>query len=164
MRRVAVRAAGALVAAGVVVAGVVVAGLAAGSGPAMAGGPSRALPGVIVDYAVPQNVKVRPSTFRPYKDVEFTHVHWTRLNATSGAATGTMRVNTCDPACASAHYVSEPATLTFRTVTKARRPYFNCGAAAVRPGPVSRLLGKTRITLELSPAATAPTPRIHCGG
>ncbi|WP_067494977.1 hypothetical protein [Actinoplanes sp. TFC3] len=81
-----------------------------------------AKPAVIVDYGVtPAKVKVKPATFRPYKDVEFTSVHWTKLTATTGAATAVQRVNTCKPSCADGNYKSDKVTLTFSKVRSTPR-------------------------------------------
>ncbi|MEV4349837.1 hypothetical protein AB0J83_35715 [Actinoplanes sp. NPDC049596] len=88
------------------VAGLVTAGTAQAATPG---------PGVVVDYAA-HTVKVKPTAFQPYKDVNFTNVKWTSLTATAGDATATRNVNTCSPACAAGHYQHTRVKLHFTDV------------------------------------------------
>ncbi|MEU8819955.1 hypothetical protein [Actinoplanes sp. NPDC048796] len=72
-------------------------------------------PGVVVDYAA-HTVKVRPASFQPYKDVNYTSVKWTALTSTTGDATAIRNINTCVPACAAGHYQHTRVKLHFTNV------------------------------------------------
>ncbi|MEV4347870.1 hypothetical protein AB0J83_25725 [Actinoplanes sp. NPDC049596] len=105
-----------------------------------------AKPGVVVDYASGV-VGIMPKTFRPYKDVVYTNVRWTRLNATTGDATATRGVNTCRPDCAAGNYRRTPVRLHFTGVKVAggERVFSRAEVTDVRTGetfssglPVSR--------------------------
>ncbi|WP_328471952.1 hypothetical protein OHA21_08590 [Actinoplanes sp. NBC_00393] len=80
--------------------------------PAQAAAPK---PGVVADYAY-HKIKVKPKTFRPYKDVYYSNVRWTSLTRTTGQATATRNVNTCVPSCADANYKKTKVELKFTRV------------------------------------------------
>ena len=76
-------------------------------------------PGVVIDYGYTTPVvKVRPKTIWPYKDVHYTKMRWSKLTSTKGYATGTQHINTCEPSCADANYISTKVTMTFTRVRK----------------------------------------------
>ena len=75
------------------------------------------LPGVVVDYGmVTPVVKVRPSTFQPFKDIYYTSVRWSKLTSTMGYATGVRHINTCNPSCADANYITDRVSMKFTKV------------------------------------------------
>ncbi|MEU4222373.1 hypothetical protein [Actinoplanes sp. NPDC026623] len=74
-----------------------------------------AKPGVVVDYDY-HTVKVKPKTIWPYKDINFTKIHWTGLNGSAGYATAVQNVNTCIPNCAEANYKHTKVKLKFTRV------------------------------------------------
>ncbi|GAA2601234.1 hypothetical protein GCM10010435_95780 [Winogradskya consettensis] len=94
---------------------IVSAGLFAGPADAAA-----AKPAVVVDYGSAKVVtKVKPKTIRPYKDVSYTSVHWTKLTGSTGYATAVRKVNTCVPDCATGKVKSDKVSLKFTRVRKA---------------------------------------------
>ncbi|MET8152569.1 hypothetical protein ACIBSW_16120 [Actinoplanes sp. NPDC049668] len=74
-----------------------------------------AKPGVVVDYAYHQ-IKVKPKSIRPYKDLDFSKLRWTSLTASTGYATGVQNVNTCIPDCAAGNYRHTKVKLKFTRV------------------------------------------------
>jgi hypothetical protein len=72
-------------------------------------------PGVVVDYAH-HTVKVKPKTIRPFKDMYFSSVRWTKLTTSTGHATAVQNVNTCRPTCADANYKRTKVRLKFTRV------------------------------------------------
>jgi hypothetical protein len=74
-----------------------------------------AKPGVVVDYDY-HAVKVKPKTIRPYKDLNFTKISWTKLTGSTGYATAVRNVNTCVPNCAAANYTHTKVKLKFTRV------------------------------------------------
>ena len=83
-----------------------------------AAGPAEAAarkPGVVVDYDY-HKIKVKPKTFRPYKDVYFSGVRWTKLTKSTGKATAVQHINTCVPDCAAGNYRKARVSLKFNRV------------------------------------------------
>lgn len=100
---------------------VVVASAGLSAGPAQAATPK---PGVVVDYA-DHTVEVKPKTIRPFKDLYFSSVRWTKLTTSTGHATAVQNVNTCQPSCADANFKRTEVTLKFTRVRPSDcRPVF----------------------------------------
>jgi hypothetical protein len=134
---------------------VAVAAMASGAG-------ATSLPGVPSNGVRPE-IQQRPSSvsFGTGGDLRLTDIEWGRGTATHARATGTVAVNSCDPDCASGGLRTQRAELTFRVVTHADVPYFNCVRVHLGPGPAATSLGAHELNLPLSPAAYRGT--VSCG-
>jgi hypothetical protein len=74
-----------------------------------------AKPGVVVDYAY-HTIKVKPKKVRPFEDLDFSNIHWTRLTGSTGYATAIQNFNTCIPSCAAGNYKHTAVKLRFSRV------------------------------------------------
>lgn len=76
-----------------------------------------AAPRTILLDDLSQHPAVKPSTFRVTNTVSLSGLHWYQWGASTATGTGTMKINKCDPSCASGHIrVLQGAQLQVRGV------------------------------------------------
>ncbi|MCY1141032.1 hypothetical protein OWR29_23795 [Actinoplanes sp. Pm04-4] len=101
--------------------------ITAGSSLVAAPASAAAKPGVVVNYwSTPVVVKVKPKKIEPFKDLYYTNIKWTKLTSSTGYATSIRHINSCEPSCADANYVTQKVSMKFtrvRTTSTKRRVF-----------------------------------------